>query len=68
MKPDTIYKCPCCEFESEMEAQDKQFEHARSTGKKTGLWFFYCCPNCEITFTTAQSDKLSMKRWDEDSH
>ena len=68
MKPDTIHKCPCCEFESEMEPQDKQFEHARITGREKGMWYFYVCPNCEVSFTTEQSDELSMKRWNETNH
>lgn len=65
MKPSTLHQCPVCEHEGEFEPQDRQFEHATIKGTKKGMWYYYFCDNCEVQFTTNESDTISMKRWEE---
>lgn len=62
-KPSPVERCPICEYDQGIEASQRTFTHATMKGVKKGKWWNYECPNCGITFTTTESDEISLKQF-----
>lgn len=56
------YGCPFCAYQDELDLKTKKFKHI-PRGKNYiafGDWWYYECPVCKQTFTTTESDNISI--------